>query len=244
MSVKSSARATLEETSPEQRVRSSLSRRALLDCALTIIDRDGLESLSMRRLAAEFDVSAMSLYNHVPNKEALLEGVTETLLAEIDLSAADSDDWTEAIKEGFRSFRRVLLAHPNALPLIQTKRAPSPEAFRPIEVSLATLRRGGFDEEGALKAHWLLVGYTLGHVGFMLANPLLRGDTQEAEASSDLLVAGGEAGGEFRNLVECLPFAAGVDIDEVYEFGLDTIIEGLRRRAEASGLGDTLPKTI
>ena len=217
----------LEKTSEEGRARSPLSRRALLDCALTIIDRDGLESLSMRRLAGEFDVSAMSLYNHVPNKEALLEGVTETLLGEIDLSAADSNDWTEAIKEGFRSFRRVLLAHPNALPLIQTKRAPSPEAFRPIEVSLATLRRGGFDEEGALKAHWLLVGYTLGHVGFMLSNPMLLSDDGPP---TDLPRDAGIVAEEFHHLFECLPFAVACDPDEVYEFGLETIVEGLRRR--------------
>ena len=234
MSVKSSARATLGETSADRRVRSPLSRRGLLDIALTIIDRDGLESLSMRRLAAEFDVSAMSLYHHVPNKEALLEGVTETLLAEIDLSAADSDDWTEAIKEGFRSFRRVLLAHPNALPLIQTKRAPSPEAFRPIEVSLATLRRAGFDEEGALKAHWLLVGYTLGHVGFMLSNPMLR---SEDGPPTDLPADAGIATEEFHHLFECLPFAVACDPDEVYEFGLETIVEGLRRR-----VGEGLPR--
>ena len=211
--------------------RSALSRQALLERALAIIDRDGLDSLSMRRLAAEFDVSAMSLYNHVPNKDTLLQGVTEILLRKIDLSAADADDWTEAIKEGFRSFRRVLLAHPNALPLIQRKAAPSPEAFRPIEVSLATLRRGGFDEHGALQAHWLLVGYTLGHVSFMLSNPLLRPAPSDGSDQVES-VSGGQQipPEEFRNLVECLPFALECDLDEVYEFGLETIVEGLRRR--------------
>jgi TetR/AcrR family tetracycline transcriptional repressor len=216
--------------------RAPLTRQRLLDRALAVIDRDGLENLSMRRLAAELDVSAMSLYNHVPSKEVLLQGVTETLLREIDLSAAEAEDWTEAIKEGFRSFRRVLLAHPHALPLIQTRPALSPEAFRPVEVSLATLRRAGFDEEGALKAHWLLVGYTLGHVAFMLSNPLSRPSESPPTAGVEALAGSEEiAPEEFRNLFECLPFAVDCDLDEVYEFGLETIIEGLRGRVEMAG---------
>jgi AcrR family transcriptional regulator len=221
--------------------RPALSRRSLLDRALAIIDRDGLDNLSMRRLAAEFDVSAMSLYHHVPNKDALLQGVTETLLGQIDLSAAEHEDWAEALKEGFRSFRAVLLAHPNCLPLIQTKPSPSPEALRPVEVSLATLRRGGFDEEEALKAHWLLVGYTIGHVGFMLANPLLHAADGEAEPYRALLGPRPDADTEFRNLIDCLPFAASVDVDDVYEFGLDTIMEGLRSRAEVNRPNDPVP---
>jgi AcrR family transcriptional regulator len=207
--------------------REPLTRVRILDCALAMIDRDGLENLSMRRLAAELDVSAMSLYNHVPNKDALLEGVKERLLAEVDLSAAELDDWSEAIREGFKSFRRALLAHPNALPLIESKPLMTPEAFRPVELSLATLRRGGFAPDEALKAHFALVGYTLGHAAFQLANPLHEQSSGELDRISSQEM--GEPMG-FHNLLECLPHAAEWEPDEAYDFGLDILIAGLKAR--------------
>jgi len=207
--------------------REPLTRTRILGCALAVIDRDGLEGLSMRRLAAELEVSAMSLYNHVPNKDALLAGVTEALLGEIDLSAVEHEDWRETLRAGFRSFRAALLAHPNALPLIQSKPVATPEAFRPVELSLATLRRAGFDPAAALEAHWLLVGFTLGHVNFQLSNPLMDPETSEAEL---LLRKQQLPAEEFPHLFECLPHALGCDFGSAYLVGLDTIIVGLEAR--------------
>ncbi|MFN2489371.1 MAG: TetR/AcrR family transcriptional regulator [Actinomycetota bacterium] len=207
--------------------RAPLTRRRILSCALDLIDRDGLETLSMRRLAAELDVTAMSLYNHVASKEELLEGVTEALLGEIDLTVVAIPDWAQGLKAGFRSFRRALLDHPHALPLIQSKPAVSPDAFRPIELSLATLRRGGFSPKDAIEAHWLLVGFTLGHVGFQLSNPLCdpaRADAEMLRRYESL------PADDFPNLLESLPFAVGSDFGAAYDFGLETIIEGLRAR--------------
>lgn len=217
----------LDTKRPEGDQREPLSRTRILACALAMIDRYGLEGLSMRRLAAELDVSAMSLYNHVPNKDALLEGVTEALLGEIDLSAVAREEWDEALRAGFRSFRTALLSHPNALPLIQTKPIVTPEAFRPVELSLATLRRAGFESNTALEAHWVLVGFTIGHVSFQLTNPLNDPLTSESEMFLRRQQLPAE---EFPNLFECLPHAIGCDFDAAYAFGLDTIIEGLRVR--------------
>jgi AcrR family transcriptional regulator len=217
------------ESAGAARARPALSRVRILDCALARIDREGLEALSMRRLAAELDVSAMSLYNHVPNKEALLTGVTERLLSEIDLGVTETPDWTQALKAGFRSFRRALLAHPHALPLIEMKPAATPDSLRPVEVSLAILRRAGFDAEDAIKAHWVLVGYTVGHVNFQCVNPLITGEERKGVLSGQEDVLPPE---EFPNFLESMPYAATCDFEDAYDWGLDSILDGLRGRLE------------
>ena len=85
-----------------------MSRRRVLEEALRFADREGLEALTMRKLGAELGVEAMSLYNHVPNKGALLDGMVEVLLGELEIPLRNQD-WEERIREGYRAFRR--LAH-------------------------------------------------------------------------------------------------------------------------------------
>ncbi|MDQ3303151.1 MAG: TetR family transcriptional regulator, partial [Actinomycetota bacterium] len=87
----------------EAEVRRPLSRRRVLEAAVGLADREGLEALSMRRLGRELGVEAMSLYNHVPNKEALLDGMVEVLLAEMEVSVSGKQGWEERVREVFRS---------------------------------------------------------------------------------------------------------------------------------------------
>jgi TetR/AcrR family tetracycline transcriptional repressor len=207
-----------------------LNREVVLSTALELIDRDGLESLSMRKLATHLDVSPMALYNHVPNKEALLEGVVEHVLGEIDLSVAELEDWTEVLKAGFHSFRATLLRHPDAVPLLQSKIVVTPDALRPVEVSLATLRGAGFDDRTALHAHWALVGFTFGHVANRMANPLTDpGVLKRSVVSNEAL-----GPHRFPNFHGCLPHCLDPDFDASYEFGLEVIVEGLRARLAGS----------
>ena len=206
--------------------RGRLNRALVLSAALDLIDRDGLEELSMRRLASHLSVSPMALYNHVPHKEALLEGVVDQILGEIDLSVVEFDDWSEVLKSGFRSFRATLLRHPNAVPLLQSKVVVTPDSLRAVEVSLATLQRAGFDARRTLHAHWTLVGFTFGHVTNCLANPMTNpGVLNESVVGNELL--GPET---FPSFHRCLPHCLEPDFDASYEFGLEIIIEGLRSR--------------
>lgn len=206
--------------------RGPLSRERILQAALELIDREGLESLSMRRLGAELGVGAMALYNYVPSKEALLEGVAETLMEEIDLASAEDDDWTRALAGLATSFRDVMLSHPNALTLIETKPAITPEAFRPIELSLSILRKAGFDPEQALQAHWALVGYVTGHISFQCNNPLHTHDDRHAEEIA--LRKANLPFEQFPRLYECMPYLARADFDAAFRRGLRALIEGLR----------------
>ncbi|MDQ3662791.1 MAG: TetR/AcrR family transcriptional regulator [Actinomycetota bacterium] len=213
-----------EQGVEEKERRGRLNRAVVLSAALDLIDRDGLEELSMRRLASHLAVSPMALYNHVPHKEALLEGVVDRILGEIDLSVVELDDWAEVLKSGFRSFQTTLLRHPNAVPLLQSKVVVTPDSLRPVEVSLATLQRAGFDARLALHAHWALVGFTFGHVTNCLANPLTNpGVLKESVVGNDSL-----GPGAFPSFHRCLPHCLNPDFDASYEFGLEIIIEGLR----------------
>jgi AcrR family transcriptional regulator len=222
---------TAKAIETDRRLREPLTRERILACALQLIDRDGLEELSMRRLAAELDVSAMSLYNHVPNKEAVLEGVTEVLLREIELTEMEGLDLETGLKAGLRSFRRVLLDHPNALTLIETRPIVTPDALKPIELSLATLRRAGFSPDDAVRAHWMLVGYTIGHVGFQVNSPIADPSRVQDEIAMRRQTLPVE---QFPNLFECLRMAIEGDFDAAFEFGLDAIFAGLKAKLAAS----------
>src|ERR687897_673164 len=97
--------------------RRPLSRRRILEAAVRFVDREGLEALSMRKLGSELGVEAMSLYNHVPNKDALLDGMVEVLLGELEVPS-ERAAWEERVKEAYRGFRRLAHEHPNVFPLL------------------------------------------------------------------------------------------------------------------------------
>lgn len=216
--------ASLKESSIERR-RPALTRERILASALELIDRDGLESLSMRRLGAELGVEAMSLYNHIPSKEALLDGVLELILGEVELPGANPSDWGAALAGAFGSFRKVLLEHPNALSLVTNKPEVTPAIFKPIEMSLSILRGAGFGPEMALQAHWAIVGFTLGHVGFQVGSPYHDEEHMQEEIEMRRAALPAE---EFPTLFEVMPYAMNCDFDAAYEFGLASLIEGLR----------------
>ncbi|MDQ3987097.1 MAG: TetR/AcrR family transcriptional regulator C-terminal domain-containing protein [Actinomycetota bacterium] len=207
--------------------RERLSRDRILEAALALIDRDGLDALSMRRLGAECGVEAMSLYNHFPNKDELLKGVTGVILREIELPDLRRQSWVEALRSGFHSYRRVLLSHPNVIPLMTVKPDVSPESFRPIEFAMEILRTAGFDPVTALHAHWLLVGFTMGHVSFQAASTFADPDAAVLEIEERKRVLSED---EFPRLYEVFPYLAECDFDSAFHFGLDVLLEGLAAR--------------
>jgi AcrR family transcriptional regulator len=146
-----------------------ITREAVLAAALEIIDRDGADALSMRRLARALDRDPMILYRHAPNKAALLDGVAETVLAQLDVDASDPD-WAGQLRAVARSYRRLALAHPHVVPLIVTRPLATPlglrppGTLRPLEDILALLARAGFSGPDALHIYRALFGFLHGHV--------------------------------------------------------------------------------
>ena len=151
--------------SPDGRV----TREVILATALELIDRDGADALSMRKLARALDRDPMILYRHAPSKAALLDGVTETVLAQLQVNPADPD-WAAQLRAVARGYRALALAHPNIVPLLVTRPLATPLALRPpgtlrpLEDILALLTSAGFSPPDALHIYRALFGFLHGHV--------------------------------------------------------------------------------
>jgi len=146
-----------------------ITRDVVLAAALDLIDREGADALSMRRLAQALGRDPMILYRHAPNKAALLDGVTEVVLAQLHVDSADPD-WAGQLRAVGRDFRRLALAHPHVVPLLVTRPLATPlglrprGALRPLEDILALLTRAGFSGADALHVYRALFGFLFGHV--------------------------------------------------------------------------------
>jgi AcrR family transcriptional regulator len=202
--------------------RRRLSRRRVLEAAVRFADREGLGSLTMRRLGAELGVEAMSLYNHVPNKGALLDGMVEVLLGEVEIPPR-SKEWEERVRDGYRAFRRLAHEHPNVFPLLVERPPETLDGAWLVEEFLQTLREAGFGTEEALHAFRSLSSYTFGY-----AMAEIRGFALEPDGSR--LGARALSPEEFPNLCELGPRLENVDHDAEFEFGLDLLLSGLRDR--------------
>src|SRR3989440_1336499 len=141
--------------------RTALSRERVLDAAITLADREGIAELSMRRLGQEVGVEAMSLYNHVRNKEELLNGMVDIVFSEIDLPTA-GEDWPTAMRRRAISARQALKRHPWAIGLMESRAQPGPSTLRHHDSVLRNLREGGMSLEMAAHAYSLLDSYIYG----------------------------------------------------------------------------------
>jgi len=148
---------------PKAGEKTPLSRQRILDAALRIVDRDGLEALSMRKIGAELQVEAMSLYRYVAKKEAVLDGIVELLLQELELPALPPDQWEEYLYQVAYEFRQMLQRHPAVLPIVATRPVNTAGSLAPMEHLLSTLRKAGFAPLEAVYTVNSLVGFVIGH---------------------------------------------------------------------------------
>jgi len=123
--------------------RTQLTRQRVVAAAIELADIDGTESISMRRLAQELGVEAMSLYTHVRNKDDLLDGMADAVISQIPPSAGEAG-WKTSLRQMALAAREVMLRHPWAPRIIETRAAPGPAALGYINAVLGTLREGGF----------------------------------------------------------------------------------------------------
>jgi len=139
----------------------TLTREEILSAALSIVDTEGLDALSMRRLARDLGVEAMTLYHHFPNKEAILDGVGELVIADMALAEPLPEDWMELLVEMCVAFRRALGSHPNAIPILMSRplNPPSGAAVTPASV----LTSAGFDPDQMVEMYQALMALTFGH---------------------------------------------------------------------------------
>jgi AcrR family transcriptional regulator len=206
-----------------------ITREVVLAAALEIIDRDGVDGLSMRRLARALGRDPMILYRHAPNKAALLDGVAETVLARLEVDRTDPD-WVAQLRAVAHNYRRLALAHPNVVPLLVTQPLATPLALRPpgtlraLEDVLALLTRAGFDGPDALHIYRTLFGFLHGH---MLNE--LQELVENPDETTDLLRLGLHRlpVGEFPLLRSLAPVLAVYDGAAELDRGLDVLLPGL-----------------
>jgi AcrR family transcriptional regulator len=147
-----------------------LDRRAIARAAFTLIDREGLPSLTMRRLGRELGVEAMSIYHHVPNKAALLEMIVDGALESADIGFVGSSP-VELIEQYCRALREALLRHREVAPLAAQRLASPSYRSAPLESAHRELIRAGFDDQAAGWIVSAFVNYVAGHALVELTDP-------------------------------------------------------------------------
>jgi AcrR family transcriptional regulator len=202
-----------------------LSRPVIIEKAIHLVDREGLDALSMRRLGLELHVEAMSLYNYFRTKAELLDGIHEALLASMPVPPG-SADWERGVRALALGFRRVLTAHPRLVPLFASRPAFSPGSMAQVERALALFRRAGFSIDESLSALNVVVAFIVGHALWQFGT---LSDTEINYPSYDAL-----SPVEFPQLAASARALATHSMDEEFEFGLDAMMKGLRAQVERS----------
>jgi AcrR family transcriptional regulator len=206
-----------------------ITREVVLAAALEIVDRDGADGLTMRKLASALNRDPMILYRHAPNKAALLDGVAETVLSQLKVDATDPD-WQAQLRTVARNYRALALAHPHAVPLIVARPLATPlglrplGTLRPLEDVLALLTRAGFSGPQALHIYRALFGFLHGHVLNELQELV-----ENPDESDDLLRLGLHRLpiGEFPLVRSLASVLASYDGAAELERGLDILLTGL-----------------
>ena len=223
---------TLEQSRPR------LNRARVLTAALALADEHGIESLTMRRLGQALGVEAMSLYNHVANKEDLLDGMIDEVFAEIELPVLERS-WKQTMRQRAISMHTVMTRHPWAIGRMESRRSPGPATLRHHDAVIGCLLDAGFPLPLAAHAFAALDSYIY---GFALQERSLAFGTPEETselAKAFLLQFPTKEYPYLARLTMEHVLQPGYDYADEYEFGLDLILDGLEQLVP----GETPPPT-
>lgn len=210
---------------PRKNAGPSLDAARVVDAALQIIDAEGLDALSMRRLGQALGVEAPSIYRLVPGKAALLDAVYDAVAQEL-APIHDAADWADHLRRLARGWRALLLRHPNLLPLFSARPPHAPRWLAEAEGALAALRGAGFSSFQAIYLYKTLAAIVIGHAANQAAPPppgdALDQPAWDAAAAAQLPAA------QLPVLSATLAEAGGRDFDAWFDFALDLFIAGAR----------------
>ncbi len=209
-----------------------LNRERVLRAAIAVADSEGIRALTMRRLGQELGVEAMSLYNHVQNKDDVLDGIVDLVVSDIVVPPTGTP-WRTAMRGRALSAHEVLLAHPWAAIQMMSRFNIGPGMTRYLDDTLGRLREGGFSIEGALDAWNTLDSHLFGFTLQELNLPFEVEQTQDV--SADFLE--GMPMDQFPHVAEVVGRIAMTGRAEDFEFGLDLILDGLERMLQARSGG-------
>lgn len=221
-----------------------LSRERVVAEALRILDEDGIEALTMRKLGTRLGVDPMAVYYHIPNKDALLDGIVEAVWAELSLpspglyggdhDASETATWQEELWQIARAMRDTLRRHPNALPVMAARPNVSRPGFQLTDRALGAILRSGLPADEAFlivnAAAQFILGHVLAEVQTVAEDDDTRIMTAFQHAQADVEIPDGNP---YPNIAHA--FRSGLELrditmDRIFESGLHTILRGLEAR--------------
>jgi AcrR family transcriptional regulator len=218
-----------QQAKPRRRRRAPLTRERVLRAALRLADDGGHEALSMRNLGKKLGVEAMSLYNHVANKEDILDGLVDIVFGEIEVPSPGDVDWRTAMRRRAISVREALNRHRWAVGLMEGRMNPGPSSLQNHDAVMGCLREAGFPFRAAVHASSVMDAYIY---GFALQERNLPFDTaDEVSGVMDIQREHVPEMADYPYLVEVATemAKAGYDYATEFEFGLDLILDALER---------------
>ena len=218
------------------KTREKLSRTRIVEAALGVMDAEGLEAVSMRRIAREVGVEAMSLYHHVADKDDLLDGVCARVMTDFRIPERDDRPWSERARHGAHEWRRVLKAHPNVISLFAERSKPMTDvsALRPMEYALSLIMESGADEREAVQVFNVMGGYIMGFV-MMETGQMFTAGALDSQNPDPVASLPNFPTAQLPCIAAAMPHLATCDPDDQFEFGLDLLLGGLQARFSAAG---------
>ncbi len=200
----------------------ALDRDRIVTAAINLLDEDGAESFTMRRLGASLGVDPMAVYYHLPNKAAVFDAVVDQLLASIAVDLGEASTWQAIAKLSARSLRKQLLAHPRLIPLVATRPAVTPNLLRIIDTTLGRLASDGLPPAEAMRLLDCLVAFTVGKA-LQEAKQPVGGENAPREKVYDAI-----SSDQYPNLTTAMSSGYDWDPEGEFEHGLRALVYGWR----------------
>jgi AcrR family transcriptional regulator len=202
-----------------------LSRARIISAAVDLIEREGVEAVSMRRIAALLDCGVMSLYNHVPSKAALLDDVAERVISGIEFTAMPGASWEEQVRAQARAFRAIARKYPRSTMLVVSRPTPSLTGLRPIENALATLREAGCGGSEAVLIVRAFIAFIMGSL--LREVGVTPGLHEDDRGGAEIMAAASPDPVEFPQVTSLATELSRRDPDGDFEFGLDLLVHAI-----------------
>jgi len=208
--------AAVEKRTSKRKKPPSLTRERIRSEALKLIDAEGLEAFSTRKLGAALGCEAMAIYWYYPSKEALLDAVVDELMSRVGrVAAPEATDWVEALREIARAYRGLAHKHPNAFPLIATRRFATEGTFAFLERLFELAQRQGIDDRTTARFFRAVSAYCS---GIALNELAARGEEADREVRA-----------RFKRVSSVSRWLEPAHFDDLFEFGLGVLLDALAR---------------
>jgi AcrR family transcriptional regulator len=218
---------TRTTTARRARAVTPLSREAICEAALGLIDRHGLDVFSVRKLGGKLGCEAMALYWYYPSKDALLDAVVDTLMVDVARAVdrrGDDDDWIATLRRVAHAYREIARAHPRAFPLLATRRFASERTYAFLDALFSLAREHGVPDRTTARVYRMVSSYCS---GFALNELAARRGPHDPTTAA---------------LRQKFPHVAAVNhwlepqhLDEIFDAGLEVLLAALAREGSADG---------